>query len=139
MADSSIIAGQPTARGTTTFTWLERGAFLVQHADADPPLPTAPPEWLTNSPFPLVTIIALDDASGTFCYAYADARGVRRVYQMRLSDGVWEIWGQAGPEFYQRFRGTFSQDGNTITSRWERSRDGSTWERDFDGTYAKVR
>ena len=68
---------------------------MIQHADAGAPLPGAPAEWLANSPFPLTTIIALDDASETFCYAYADARGVQRIYQMSLADGTWKIWGQS--------------------------------------------
>ena len=67
-----------------------------------------------NSPFPLVTVIALDDFSGMFSYDYADGRGVRRVYRMTLSDGEWKYWGQAAADFFQRFTGTFSQDGATI-------------------------
>ncbi len=38
----------------------------------------------------------------------------------------------------QRFTGTFSDDGSVITARWERSKDGSTWEHDFDQRYSKV-
>ncbi|TMK78683.1 MAG: hypothetical protein E6G45_05835 [Actinobacteria bacterium] len=68
---------------------------------------------------------------------YADARGVSRVYEMSLSDGVWEIWRDA-PGFCQRFTGTFSDDGRAIAGYWDRSRDGSSWERDFDLTYTKV-
>jgi hypothetical protein len=94
---------------------------------------------VANSPFPITTIIGPDDASQTFCYAYADGRGVHRVYTMSLDDGVWKMWGQSGSEFFQRFTGTFSDDRNTITGRWERSRDGSNWETDFDVTYAKVK
>jgi hypothetical protein len=35
----------------------------------------------------------------------------------------------------QRFNGMFSEDNNVITARWEKSSDGSHWERDFDPTY----
>jgi len=38
----------------------------------------------------------------------------------------------------QRFTGTFSADGKIIEGRWETSRDGSSWEHDFDLTYTKV-
>jgi len=69
----------------------------------------------------------------------ADARGVCRVYQMSLEDGVWKIWGQAGPGFYQRFEGSFSDDGTRITARWEGSKDGKSWTPDFSVTYTKVR
>ena len=47
------------------------------------------------------------------------------------------MWREA-PGFFQRFTGTFSDDNNTITGRWEGSRDGSNWEPDFDMTYTKV-
>jgi hypothetical protein len=31
-----------------------------------------------------------------------------------------------------------SKNGQTITARWEKSFDGSTWEHDFDVTYTKL-
>jgi hypothetical protein len=133
------IGGHVMGRGHTAFEWLEDGAFLMQRADAEPPTEDAPAEWVANSPFPLVTIIGLDDSSDTFCYAYADARGVHRVYRMSLHDGVWKIGGQSGPQFFQRFTATFSDDGNIVAGRWEGSSDGSSWEPDFDVTYTKVR
>jgi hypothetical protein len=68
---------------------------------------------------------------------YADSRSVFRVYQMSLSGGVWKIW-RDSPQFYQRFTGTFSDDGNTITGQYEFSSDGTNWATDFDLTYRKV-
>lgn len=47
------------------------------------------------------------------------------------------MW-RAAPGFHQRFTGTFSEDGRTVTGRWEGSRDGTTWTPDFDLTYRKV-
>ena len=131
------IGGQPTGSARTAFEWLE-GAFLIQRADAGPPLPDTPAEWLANSPFPLVTIMGLDESTGEFCMLYADARGACRVSRMTLTDGVWKIWREA-PGFFQRFTATVSGDGKTITGRWEGSRDGSAWQPDFDVTYAKVK
>jgi len=131
------IGGTPTAQGEASFEWLEGDGFLLQRTDGEP-AETAPAEWTTNSPFPTVAVIAFDDVSGVFAYAYADARGVRRVYQMHLAARVWEISGQAGLEFYQRFRGTFSSDEQSIDGRWERSRDGEHWDTDFDIVYRKV-
>jgi hypothetical protein len=71
-------------------------------------LPTTPDVWRQNSPFPIVTVIGPDDPSGAFSYLYADGRGVRRVYQMTLADGVWKIRGQAEPRFFQRLQGTLA-------------------------------
>jgi hypothetical protein len=44
----------------------------------------------------------------------------------------------AGDEARQRFAAEFSPDGGTISGRWETSRNGSSWEHDFDLTYRKV-
>ena len=41
-------------------------------------------------------------------------------------------------DFHQRWSGKFSDDGKTIEGRWESSRDGVTWEPDFDHRYEKV-
>ncbi len=92
------IRTRPVVRGSATFEWLEDGAFLIQRANAGPPLPTTPEVWRENSPFPVTSIIGRDDASGEFSYLYADGRGVHRVYQMTLADGIWRIRGQAGPQ-----------------------------------------
>jgi len=63
---------------------------------------------------------------------------MHRVYRATLRDRAWTIWGQAGPEFYQRFTATFSPDGSAIDGAWERSGDRAAWEHDFAVSYAKV-
>ena len=93
--------------------------------------------WIENSPFPLSTVYGIDDPSGTFSMLYADVRGVHRVYEMSVDGDTWTITGQAGPEFFQRFKATF-EDADTFTGRWERSTDGSTWETDFDIAYTRA-
>ncbi len=130
--------GQTVMRGRAEFARVEGGAFLLQHVTADL-LSTTPDVWRQNSPFPIVTVIGTDDPSGAFSYLYADGRGVRRVYQMTLDDRVWEIRGQAGARFFQRFQGTFSDDNRTIAAYWERSKDDQTWQRDFNIHYTKAR
>jgi hypothetical protein len=132
------IDGRRTAHGWTTFEPLEGGAYVVQRADADPPTDDTPAAWIENSPFPTLVVIGADDFSGTFAYCYSDARGVHRVYRMSVEDGVWRIWGQSGPEFFQRYEGELSADGSAIVGHWDRSPDGSAWERDFDGVYTRV-
>jgi hypothetical protein len=41
-------------------------------------------------------------------------------------------------DFSQRFKGTFSDDGQTIDGRWETSADGTSWREDFKLIYTKV-
>ncbi len=129
--------GQTVMRSRAEFARVEGGAFLLQHATAGL-LPTTPEVWRQNSPFPIVTVMGVDDPSGAFTYLYADGRGVRRVYQMTLADRVWTIRGKAGPRFFQRFHGTFGDDDRTIAAYWERSEEGQSWQRDFDIRYTKV-
>jgi hypothetical protein len=112
--------------GGTTFEWLEGGFFLMQRSHAE------------GSGIPRAHIImGGDDTTGAYSMLYSDSRGVFRLYQMTLSDGVWKLWRDA-PGFSQRFEGKFSEDGRIITAYSEKSSDGVNWEHDFDLTYTKV-
>ena len=128
--------GQTLAGGRTTFTWIEDGKFLHQFADADIPA-DAPPEWHANSPMPVTAVYGVDDTTGRIVQLYADARGVFRIYEVSLADGVWRIWRKA-PGFHQRFEGRLEDDGRTIAGRHENSEDGVEWKPDFDLTYRRV-
>jgi hypothetical protein len=98
----------------------------------------APKAWQDNAPFPTTAVIGLDDAGEEFTMLYADARGVHRVYRMTFADGVWRVWRDA-PGFNQRFTGTVRVDGDTVDGRWEMSKDGVTWNLDFELTYTRQR
>ena len=128
------VDGTAMARGRTTFEWMEGRAFLLQHADAGAPDDSP---WRDHSPFPVTTIIGVDDSSGEFAILYADARDVFRVYRMSISDGTWKVW-RDDPGFLQRFIGEFSDDRRTIEGRWEQSSDGSSWTRDFNMNYRRA-
>jgi hypothetical protein len=133
---TAVIQGAEMSGASCSFEWIEEGAFLVMHADAALP-PELPPEFRDNWPYPVVVVIGLDARTDTYSYAYADARPVHRVYTMSFDGTDWRIWGQAGPEFFQRFFGTVSDDGNRIDARWEISPDGESWELDFELTYTR--
>ena len=102
------------------FDWLEDGAFAIEHF--------ATSTW----------IIGPDDSNDTCSVLYHDERCVSRVYEMSLDNATWKVW-RNSPGFSQRFEGNFSEAFDTITDRWEKSFDGSTWEHDFDLTYKRVR
>jgi hypothetical protein len=110
----------------TTFEWHESGAHLVSRFEVE--VPDAP-----NG----VSIMGCDAAKGTYYQLYSDERGVCRVYEMSIGDGEWRLW-RDGEPFPQRFAATFSDDGNTITGRWEKAPEGHSWETDFDLTYRRV-
>jgi len=116
-----LVGGPAVVRGRVTFESLEDGHFLIQRmGDAA--------RW----------IIGRDDTSKRYGVLYADARGVSRVYEMSLSNGVWRMWREAH-RFHQRFTGRFSRDRRTVKASWKRSVDGTKWQRDFDVTYTKTR
>lgn len=113
-----------TLTGTMTAEWQE-GTYLVLRSHADHP----------DAPDSLM-IIGVDDTTDACTVLYSDERGVHRIYQMRLADGVWRQWRDA-PGFAQRFTGTF--DGpDTIRGKWEICLDGITWEHDFEMTYRRA-
>lgn len=115
-----------TLGGYATIEWFEKGAFLVIHQGVEhgPPFST----W----------IIGRDESDEIYKALYFDTRGVSRIYDMSVHDGVWKMW-RNDPGFYQRFKGAFSKDGQTISAQWEILNDGETWEHDFDLTYTKIR
>jgi hypothetical protein len=112
--------------GTVTFEWHDSGAHLVERGTAE--LPEAPDN---------VSVIGCDAANGTYFQLYTDDRGVCRVYEMSIGDGEWKLWRQGEP-FSQRFISTFSDDGNTITGRWEIAEDHVNYATDFDLVYRRV-
>jgi hypothetical protein len=96
------------------------GAHLLQRGTAEHP--DAPDN---------VSVIGCDAANGTYFQLYSDKRGVCRVYEMTIGNGEWKLWREGEP-FSQRFTATFSDDGNTITGRWEIAEDGKNYTTDFD-------
>ena len=109
------------------FEWLEGRTFVIERWTVD--LPEAPDG---------IAIIGAGDEPDSLRQHYFDSRGVARIYEMTLRDGIWSLWRDAPDPFPQRFSATFSEDGATITGRWEKAEDGSTWETDFDLTYRRV-
>jgi hypothetical protein len=115
-----------TVQGRASFTWIEDGAYLLYRIGDR----TAGPPWS-------LSLIGRDEQQATYTVLYVDDRGVSRSYAMRFDAGEWQQW-RAAPGFSQRFRGTVSEDHNTITARWETSADGVQWEHDFAMTFRRV-
>lgn len=112
--------------GRATVVWHESGAHLVQRGMLEHP--QAPDN---------VSIIGCDAANGTYFQLYSDERGVCRVYEMSIGKGEWTLRREGEP-FSQRFTATFSEDGNTITGRWEIAEEGAGYATDFDLVWHKV-
>ncbi|WP_377639734.1 hypothetical protein [Oryzobacter terrae] len=112
--------------GTMSVEWHPSDAHLVQVGTVE--LPEAPAN---------VSVIGCDGETGRYVQLYSDERGVSRVYEMSFDDGEWRLW-RTGQPFDQRFIGVFSEDGDTISARWERSEDGE-FVTDFDLVHTRVR
>lgn len=133
----AIQDGTVVSSGRASIRWLEGDGFLVWRADGDPPTEDTPQVWIDNTPYPTVAVLAYDDPSGRFVYAYADGRGVSRLYESSFDGRALKVWGQAGPEFFQR--ATYEVDEDTIRGRIEQSSDGDRdWTTDFDIVYARI-
>lgn len=131
------IDGQTMASSRTSFRWMDGEPFLIQRSGGGSGLQHHDNEWVENAPDGMTMVIGPDDTHERYSALYADTRGVFRVYQMSLNDGVWKLWREA-PGFSQRFTGRISNDGNTIESTWEASEDGDTWDVDFNLKYRKI-
>jgi hypothetical protein len=123
----------PTAEGPqarSRFEWALDRRFLLQHTEIS--IPEAPDS---------LTIISADLETGAYTQHYYDSRGVARLYAMTLAEGVWTLTRESPDftplDFAQRFTGTFSADGNTITGAWEKRPD-RDWEHDFALTYRRA-
>jgi hypothetical protein len=115
--------------GRTSFKWLEDGAFLMMHSRI----------YETETGIPAgVAIVGSDDATGEYFMLYFDERGVSRKYEFSLHDNVWKWWRNT-PEFSQRFTATIVDNGKTMIGKGEMSKAGSTWEKDLDLTYTRVK
>ncbi len=112
--------------GRTSFEWLENGAFLMMRSEInDPRFPSA------------IAIFGSDDSEGEVYMLIFDERGVSRKYEVSLRDNIWKWWRNASG-FFQRYEGMIVDNGKTIISRGELSKDGISWEKDLDLTYKRV-
>jgi hypothetical protein len=110
--------------GRCTFEWLEGERFLLQRSRLEHP----------DFPDALGVIGEFDDG---LAMHYFDSRGVYRVYQMSLSDRIWRMSRDA-PGFSQRFTGTLSDDGSTLSGLWKLSRDDESWDDDLEVVYRRA-
>ncbi len=113
------------AHGYSSFEWLVKETLLVWRFN-----------WKQPGPPSAVSIIGHDDTSKICSMLYSDERGVARIYQMSLENGIWKMWRESSG-FSQRMIGKFSNDKKTIAVKGELSRDNSNWEKDLDVTYVK--
>lgn len=114
-----------TLHGRTSFEWIENGAFLLMRSEIDHPS------------FPHgMAIFGSDDAQHKFFMLHFDERGVSRIQHVSMENNVL-MWWRDQPDFSQRYTCTIASDGQTMVSKGELSRDGTSWEKDLELTYSR--
>ncbi len=116
-----------TVHGHATIAWLQGGAFLMMQSETEE-------EGFPSS----IAIFGSDDTKEAYFMLSFDERGVSRKFDATLRDNVLKLWRNA-PGFSQRFTGTLVDNGDTINAVWELSEDDSTWKRDLELTYTRVK
>lgn len=116
--------------GETNFEWLEE-KYVLQRTHID------------KAEFPDNMIVYdWDPKTGGYLAHYFDSRGVTRLYQMSVENGVWKMWRDAPDfsplDFFQRFAGRIDEAEKVIDGSWEISDDGITWNHDLKFIYKKV-
>lgn len=126
-------AAEEGPRGRSRFEWDLDRQYLLQRTEV--PVPEAPDS---------LTIVSADPETGAYTQHYYDSRGTTRLYAMTLDDRVWTLTRESPDfsplDFAQRFTGTFSTDGTTISGAWEKRPDRNRdWQHDFALTYRRDR
>jgi hypothetical protein len=107
--------------GTERFEWLEGGHFLLHHFDAR----------VGGAPAACIEVTGYDPTTGTYpTHTYYNT-GQRAEWRLAERDGTWTLTGEwpiAGEATQVRCTIEFADEGNTRTSKWESSSDGSRWE-----------
>jgi hypothetical protein len=133
---ATVVDGVQIMRGTMEFDWAEDGLFLVQRSQEEL-LDTAPDIWRQNAPTGAVSMVGADEDA--YKVLYSDSRGVYRLYEMKFDGRHWMMF-RDSPGFDQRMTAELSDDGLTVTGKWERSEDGKqTWLVDFEMTLTRIR
>jgi hypothetical protein len=115
-----------TLHGRASFEWIEGGAFLLMRSEIDEPeVPSG------------VAIFGSDNATGECHVLYFDERDVSRKYDISIERNVVR-WQRNSPDFSQRMVLTVADDGRTIVSKGEMSKNGGAWEPDLELTYSRT-
>lgn len=125
--------------GSATIEWLEGERFLTIRALTDhPDFPDSLSVIgdLGHDRADGGTVEEDDGGEPRLRMHYFDSRGVFRVYETSVTDGAWRVWRDA-PGFSQRFMGTLTDRGDTVSGLWQLRRDDVHWADDLKITYRR--
>lgn len=115
-----------------TYEWLTGELFLVHRFEGH----------VGESAAACIEIIGYDFASRSYPVQTFYNNGLRHEWQSSESEGVWTLtgkWQMAGQPTEVRCTMFFSDDGNTMTGKWEYLNDQSNWQTFWDVKSTKVK
>lgn len=99
--------------GSDSYEWLPGGFFLVHHWDVR----------MGSEESKGIEIIGYDERTKAYPTWSFDSQGNTGTYQASTRDGVWAFRARS-----ERATVVVSEDGNTITARWEQLAEGMNWQ-----------
>lgn len=117
---------------TDTFDWAPGEFFLVHRFEGK----------VGDGDASCIEIIGYDPETKSYPTHTYYSTGLTNDWQSRESEGTWTLtgdWDMAGQKARARRTTVFSDEGNTMTGKWEMSIDGAEWQTFWDvkGTKAK--
>jgi hypothetical protein len=112
-----------------TYEWLPGGYSLIHYADSN----------MGDDTVHSIEIIGYDPSRKMYFAPFFDDQGGAGWEELRVKDKTWTWHGKdvMGAK-YHRCKAVFSDDGNTIKARHERSEDDKNWEVWMDIILTKI-
>jgi len=112
-------------KGTDIYEWFDGDYFMIHHVDV----------LMGERQVKVIEMIGgYDVSSRTYPMRSFDSEGNFQTMQASVDEqGVWKFTGE-------KIRTTLvvADDGKTMTAKWERTDDGSTWQHWMDMKFTKV-
>jgi hypothetical protein len=115
-----------TLHGTTSFHWIDHGAFLIMRSENDEgKIPSG------------IAIFGSDDVKGELNMLYFDERKVSRRYDVSFQNKILKWW-RNDPAFSQKFECKITDD-DTMVVQGQMCKDSTNWEKDLELTYERIK
>ena len=127
----SAVGSAASITATQRYEWLQGESFLIHRFDGK----------VGHSNASCIEIIGCDRETGS-CRAHTFYNnGLVNVWDVELEGDRWLLrgdWNMGGRQMKVRCTIEFSDNGNTMQSRWEHSNDGRSWQAFWNLTARKV-
>jgi Protein of unknown function (DUF1579) len=126
-----IVGPAAKVSAVRTYEWLSGGFFLIHRYEGR----------VGDAKAACIEVIGYDSTSQRYFLHSFYNDGKSNEWQATVKDNIWlqtGDWEFDGKAMKVRCTIEFSEDGNTMTGRWENSIDGSSWQTFWDVKATKV-